>query len=70
MQIMGIFGIYSELYENSEFRFMFRKIFSEIFSSEFQKNRKSDRNSEAFPIPVGISDQKFSESKSEGATEL
>jgi hypothetical protein len=69
-KIWGIFGIFSEMYNISEFRFLFRKLFSENFVSEFKKNRNSDRKSEMFLIPVGISEQKFSESKSEGATEL
>ena len=45
---------------------MFRK----TFFRKLKKNRNSDRNSVAFPIPFGISEQKFSESKLEGATEF
>ena len=64
-----IFGIFPKNQQISEFRKMFRKFSSENFSSEFYIFRNSDRNSGMIPITVGISERKFSELKSEGATE-
>ena len=70
MQNMGYFRNFFRII--AKFRipiYVPKNIFGNCCFGILKKNRNSDRNSEAFPVPIGISEKKISESKSEGATE-